>query len=272
MKETGIIMSGDHPLKCLDGTKTQTRRVIKPQPTKPLVYRTVRGRPELEYWYEPDNGGIARAYDCPYGQVGDRLRVKETWATENCYNHLKPSEIPQSAKIFYLATDGYDPFKMGIVRPSIFMPRWASRILLEITEVRAEKLQSITEEDTKAEGVNGYLVEKLSGGNDYRVFKEYHHDAYPLIDHADIGDIVRFIAPNLGYAAFQSRNPKCNTGALNIPGKEVFNYVGSIEPNYKRAFKILWDSLNAKRGYGWESNPCLWVISFKLLKVAPKGY
>ena len=93
-------------------------------------------------------------------------------------------------------------------KPSIFMPRWASRITLEIEDVRVERLQEITEEDAKAEGIFAY-----------------------------------------GYEA-----GLCGEGSI-------------IElPTYIEPFMELWDSLNAKRGYGWAENPWVWVISFRRIE------
>ena len=192
MKETPIIMSGNHPRLILDLLKTQTRRVIKPQPE----LSAFDFAPYL--WKGTNYDHLMLESKCPYSQVGDRLWVKETWATENRYNNLKPSELPQTAKIWYLADCDYDPFQVGIIRPSIFMPRWASRILPVITEVRVERVQDITAGDCTKEGI-------------------------PYED----GDYVSM---------------------------KVFE-----------KFHLLWDSLNAKRGYGWETNPWVWCLSFKVV-------
>ena len=215
MKETPIIMSGNHPRLILDGIKTQTRRVVSPKTSmvgegtvdwskfcwdgseefdfgdacysidsdfipddmkgqligvKKAPLPLVDGQANEYYPYEhqylhvpsrwSEDGTIYRIY--PKWDVGDRLWVKETWATENRYNHLKPSQIPQTAKLWYLSDCGFDPynpFAMGKIRPSIFMPRWSSRILLEIIELRAERLRDVSEADAIAEG--GYSVEEF---------------------------------------------------------------------------------------------------------------
>ena len=133
----------------LDGTKTQTRRIVKARDLEWMdVHQGLR---------EPDN-----AERCPYGQPGavvdsghriggDRLYVREAWAAPHAYDHLPPRLIPQDARIHYAATED----RGGLLwRPSIHMPRWASRITLEITDVRVERLQSISTADALAEGVN----------------------------------------------------------------------------------------------------------------------
>ena len=123
----------------LDGRKTVTRRIVKARDLEWMdVHQGLR---------EPDN-----AERCPYGQPGgDRLYVRETWAAPHAYDHLPPRLIPQDARIHYAATED----RGGLLwRPSIHMPRWASRILLEITEVRVERLQEISEADAKAEGAD----------------------------------------------------------------------------------------------------------------------
>lgn len=326
MKETPIIMSGNHPKLILDGIKTQTRRVVSPvtsivgegkvdwsnfdweQKTEfdfgdsrysteseyvpdelkgqligikkaPAVF--VDGYADEYYPYEhqylhvpwnwKENGTIFRIYS--RYEVGDRLWVKETWATEKRYNHLKPSEIPDTAKIYFLdrgihSAGSYSLFtEMGKIRPSIFMCEWMSRILLEITGLRVERVQDISEADAQAEGANSFLLDKLIGGTKYRMLKTYHHECYPLVDHADEGEIVTFQCPNMGFARLHHTQWKEGQDPVfRIPGEEVFDYVGAAEPNYRNGFRILWDFLNAKRGYGWEVNPWEWPISFKVVK------
>jgi hypothetical protein len=139
MKETGIIMSGNHPKLIIDGVKTQTRRVIKP--TKETEWLLCSGWDD-SYIKDPGNELISH---CPYGQVGDRLWVKETF-------------VPtfRGLDCLYKADEyGKEPnlFPVSGWKPSIFMPRWASSITLEITEIRVERVQEITEEDAEAEGV-----------------------------------------------------------------------------------------------------------------------
>lgn len=86
---------------------------------------------------------------CPYGQPGDRLWVREAWATHACLDKVPPRDLVFQ-DVVYLA-DGQP--RKGKYRPAMFMPRWASRILLEVIAVRVERLQDITEDQAIAEGI-----------------------------------------------------------------------------------------------------------------------
>lgn len=166
MKEHPILFSGPMVRALLAGTKTQTRRMVKPVK-----------HPDLGNVYDP--GVLAREPQhvieraCPYGQPGDRLWVKETWRTAKSLDAKSPATIGEMcidagyrtpwAPLAYEA-DGHRNsewrgFEMGCdaepgkTRVSIHMPRWASRITLEITAVRVERLQDISEADCRAEGL-----------------------------------------------------------------------------------------------------------------------
>jgi hypothetical protein len=160
-KERPILFSGPMVRALLDGSKTQTRRVVKPQPIEdarfvggyyvPGPKRTETSKIAVEAPY------VHLA--CPYGQPGDRLWVREAF-------DFLPSggpDQPQACEIVYWATGSteprsaphdYNPMIYGHqkVRPSIHMPRWASRITLEITRVRVVRLQDISDADCVAEG------------------------------------------------------------------------------------------------------------------------
>ncbi|KQJ07405.1 hypothetical protein [Escherichia coli] len=161
--ERGMIFNGEMVRAILDGRKTQTRRIMKIQPSD--GFHPTHNGFDLDskaHWYTPGvvdkNGylqpakkdvfGVAdenEGYTCPFGAVGDRIWVRETWARYN---------IDQdSHDMAYRATTPEDWPKEGRWRPSIHMPRWASRILLEITDVRVERLNDISEEDARAEGI-----------------------------------------------------------------------------------------------------------------------
>lgn len=138
MKERGMIFNADMVRAILDGRKTQTRRPIKWKQTR---FTEIGEREDGSYW--PWSEDAEHACDfwhpCPFGAVGDRIWVREAFA----------SGLSTKSTLAYRAThkredleDGfYDTIKWT---PSIHMPRWASRILLEITGVRVERLQSIT--------------------------------------------------------------------------------------------------------------------------------
>lgn len=134
MKEHPILFSTEMVKAILEGRKTQTRRVI----SKPERYEHIRNCD----------------FCCPYGQVGDRLWVRETWALlagdeglDYFVYKANPDDAKEMAEI--MATDHQVKW-----HPSIFMPKDASRITLEITEIRVQKLQEISYEDIGKEGVN----------------------------------------------------------------------------------------------------------------------
>lgn len=145
VKERPILFSGPMVRAILDGRKTQTRRVVKADV------------PAEAYADDDDHSGDGwwrHICKCPYGIPGDRLWVRETWHTNN------------TEEVVHFRADypGCDPFNedecgedCSLVgekwRPSIFMPRSASRITLEITDVRVERLQEISEADAIAEGM-----------------------------------------------------------------------------------------------------------------------
>lgn len=126
MKERPILFSGPMVRAILDGRKTQTRRPVKPQ----LFVAT------------PSMFDFSK---CPLGQPGERLWVRETWMMGTMLGMHKGQERP----IAIYRADG--EIKMSW-RPSIHMPRWASRITLEITRVWVERVRDITEEDAMKEG------------------------------------------------------------------------------------------------------------------------
>jgi hypothetical protein len=192
MKEHPISFTSEMVRAILDGRKTQTRRVIKPtQKTEWLLCNDWAD----SFIKNPDNFLVMA---CPYGQSGDHLWVRETFAVQPelwAEGHgLQP--------IHYPATTPKEQIEDYVFKPSIYMPRWASRITLEIVNVRVERVQEITQEDSKAEGIQ---------------------------------------VPN---------------------GNYIFNGVYEYRP----LFIELWNSINAKRGYGWDVNPWVWVIGFKKLE------
>lgn len=206
MKETGLIYGTEMVRAILEGRKSQTRRTrglekINENPDEWgfsfLHSFSATEWHQREEFYFMHTSGEQIGVKCPYGGVGDLLYGKEVWGVSPDLNNVKPSDIPIYEPIWYKATDtmGHVDFKW---RSSRFMPKRMARIWQEITRVRPERLDAITEEDAKAEGVVTCLNAAFT---DYR-----HH------------------------------------------------------------FMVLWDSLNTKRGHGWETNPWCWVIESKRIE------
>lgn len=133
MKDRPILFNAAMVRAVLDDSKTQTRRAVKPQP-----YEGGRS----EHW---SNSELPQF--CPYGQPGDRLWVRENF----CYADSLGQSLQDPRTIIYTST--HDGDRPRAAKPSIHMPRWASRITLEIVSVRVERLQDISEADAKAEGI-----------------------------------------------------------------------------------------------------------------------
>ena len=139
MKDHPIIFSAPMVRALLEGRKTQTRRLA----WKPLVIAiATEGHPTEE---------VRDASLWQRVQPGDRLYVREAWKPHSLYDHMAPRDMPQ-AKVFYLADDAYSP-SGSRGRPGIHMPRWASRLTLTVTAAKVERLQAITEDDARAEGI-----------------------------------------------------------------------------------------------------------------------
>ena len=159
MKERPILFSGPMVKAILEGRKSQTRRVMKPQPIK-LPYDHIFPSGEHGLMSDtPHQYGSSMAHFCPYGKVGDRLWVRETLRRAESGT---PTRYLDGCPVMRDGESIDWPFKRS-PWPSIFMPRWASRISLEITGVRVERLQEITEEDAVAEGCE-LMVGVTAGG------------------------------------------------------------------------------------------------------------
>ena len=202
MKERPIIFSGEMVQAILDGRKTQTRRVMKLQPLDtPLPMNDGSGWVFLTEIY-PNHGKVGR---CRYGIPGDRLWVRETCNISDTKDAVM--YLGNGGKLGPTApADSENWCRTWKTCPSIHMPRWASRITLEIVNVRVEMVKEISEKDAEAEGVCATVVATTRTD-----------------DNGDSVEILTAIAP----------------------------------------FSELWDSINAKRGYGWDANPWVWVIEFK---------
>ncbi|MBD8194357.1 hypothetical protein IFR35_23460 [Pseudomonas fluorescens] len=160
IKERPILFSAPMVRAILEGRKTVTRRTVKPQPEVRMVdmigpmltFKNKRGG----HWLYP-NAKAQIIADCPYGKPGDRLWVRETCLINDFRDINVPEEERANCEILYRA-DGVPDWEGDEAlirwRPSIHMPRWASRILLEITDVRVERLQDISRADIRAEGLH----------------------------------------------------------------------------------------------------------------------
>ena len=210
MKEKPIIFSTPEVRAIQEGRKTMTRRMIKPQPEIDTRYETAvieDGKLKIYARGIGDLWETRRIYKMPY-HVGDILWVRETW---RC-NSVGKAGNTEMATIEYKVGIGRNIHDITPVqalyfgskanwRPSIHMPRACARIFLEVKSVRVERLQDISQEDARAEGV-----------------KPYHYG------------------------------------------------VGGT--SYKNAFLDVWNSLNAKSDYSWDSNPWVWVIEFERVEQA----
>lgn len=171
-KERPILFSGPMVCAILQGLKTQTRRIVKPQPREITVSGahleglwTCKG--SIEYRVTPRTAkNIAEA--CPYGQPGDRLWVRERWDFRDWqWNKDRKVRIAYAAdgeQVDRIAPLGWNATVYGAERwrPSIHMPRWASRINLEVTAVRVERLQDIADADAEAEGVRTAIISDMA--------------------------------------------------------------------------------------------------------------
>lgn len=163
MKERPILFSKPMVLALLAGTKTQTRRVVKPQPAGKFIgllerpIRSMQEAPVLRAWFGAGPGeGTSVEVTCPQGKTGDQLWVREAWRADSDFDGMPPRDLGEGAHVWYEAGAGLSGLRglsrQGKLRPSMFMPRWASRITLEVTGVRVERLQDISEVDARAEG------------------------------------------------------------------------------------------------------------------------
>ena len=238
-REKPILFSAPMVRAILDGSKSQTRRVVKLK-----SHHTIEERDDGKPWpwmYDGDRDAD-HWLPCPYGQPGDRLWVRETWG--DC---TKGADIMGGTKYdapWYRAdADAYGLLGhdgLGAVyseeikwRPSIHMPRWASRITLDITGVRVERLQDISEADAQAEG-----CDRLS-------------DDEPGYVHRDDPDfnICHRCGGTRLYTAFSGSG-----GAL--PDTDCLEC-----DTYAKRYRHLWEGINGPGS--WNENPWVWAIEFR---------
>ncbi|MFS9902128.1 hypothetical protein WKU74_11775 [Salmonella enterica] len=191
MKERGMIFNAEMVRAILDGRKTQTRRPFDWK-RQPAMEMAERDDGSLWPWAEDCERGGDIWFACPYGEIGDRIWVRETWQV--IHDHIDESShveyrtyapsIPKE-KDRYWHTVYAEHFgdesreDRGFPwRPAIHMPHWASRITLEITDVRVERLRGLSEEDAKSEGIIPSAGGVLPGW-EYRInFRDLWMDIY----------------------------------------------------------------------------------------------
>lgn len=197
MKERGILFSSPMVRALLAGTKSQTRRALRVQPDshhweslpgyelKRSKIVTIKERCAVKFSHSiPQNREWDTALDwllCPYGQPGDRLWVRETWG----YDWYDDGQTRAWKRPVYRADPGAQPSDQGDPapwRPSIHMPRRLSRILLEVTDVRVERLQAISEADALAEGVFSWWREQDDPASDHPEPRELYRQLWESIN------------------------------------------------------------------------------------------
>lgn len=195
MKERPILFSAPMVRAILAGTKTQTRRVCKPAQSYSLSKVVEvpdpleRGQVYNGSHFGDEEGDVQ--FPSPYGGRGERLWVRETFSGPWCMEAqdgiaaAPPSKWGESSEIWYWA-DGEPTYgDWTRPRPSIHMPRWASRITLEVTGVRVERLQDISKADALAEGI----VQLRDGGFGLPA-GEHYHAADPRISYWSLWDHI----------------------------------------------------------------------------------
>lgn len=174
MNQRPIILKAHEVRGILDGKQTQLRRIVKRQPEQGRVMKPRRNRAGNIVWMswkgepkdaKPPHYIYGAGWDlckCPFGQVGDLLWGRETWAVNRAKGAVRP--IIYRADLHcepnsYAKHCAEDPVIVEKWSPSTHMPRWASRILLEIVSVRVERLQDISVEDCIAQGCSSQFRE-----------------------------------------------------------------------------------------------------------------
>ena len=193
MKNIPILLNSEMVNAILQGKKTQTRRKVKmPSQYEHIGYAYTNhslDHIKVVVMEEDDTEDGEEIYIIiePKAKKGDVFWVREGWTTESSYDATKPSLIPKDALIFYIADEEWDYYALpGKKRPSIFMPKWVCRLFLEVTDVRLERLDGISQEDAKGEGIKSRHLNKGSG----KIFKRYFN--YFTNDYTCLSSILSF--------------------------------------------------------------------------------
>jgi len=239
-KERPILFSTPMVQALLEGRKTQTRRIIKPQPSPRATefYHSVKGgwpktpwHARLELPSDPGYYEVTDLYKCPYGTVGDILWVRETFIQGQKMDGEEMFVYDDNGhpidKTWYRADGDLDKWFNGDAmvevpwKPSIHMPKSAARLWLELTDIRVERVQDISEEDAIAEGVESRLEERL-------ISKPVHYKVY-----------------------------------YNGPGDDsTYSSSASV------SFETLWQKINGPESL--QANPWIWALTLKVLSTTGK--
>ena len=232
MSARPILFSGAMVRAILAGGKTQTRRVVKPQPPYGCEY-AINGAQSAAVlqsgevtFVPPTPRSNDHLLPCPYGAPGDTLWVRETWAARLDVDPT--ADVEKARHYLRFAADGEDLSNArhdygGRWRPSIHMPRWASRLTLRVTSVRVERLHAITEDDARAEGVASWW-ERATYDEARGISARWDH-----------------ISAHRGW--------------------------GKTQPDFRGAFGALWSRINGAAS--WDANPWVWVVEFERVGAAP---
>jgi hypothetical protein len=243
MKSRPILFSGPMVRALLAGTKTQTRRIVKPN----------AWAEEGDCDYTGQCVKVGEYIDlrrCPYGQPGDRLWVRETW--QQYFDDEMPADRPRGPRgtmgvpatpnrksfAFYRADGEAASAEHGAARwcTPIYMPRWASRITLEITGVRVERLQEISEHDAKAEGIDPLFTDDDMAARPELAFCRGKWSNYLWHGH---------------HGQYGMGNAKSDAWPYQFSGYD----------KARDSYSSLWESINGPGS--WDANPWVWIVSFR---------
>jgi hypothetical protein len=231
-KDRGMLFKPEMVAAILDGRKTQTRRICREQPadfwTDAVFEKCDKDDPDdiLSWWLRcgpddpEDQWGLMSQRDA-YA-AGDRI-----WVREGLRFADGPPVYPDGTKVKNVPAEFFERDYVRDWLSPIHMPRWASRIVRPIERVRLERIQDISEEDARAEGVPP--------------------------NHS--GDLATFDPEAQGYL--------CREGLAHIESDPEGDWDGGYFRTGLEAFRSLWDSINGKRGFTWDKNPWVWVYDFE---------
>lgn len=228
--ERGILFKGAMVKAILSGAKTQTRRIVSLQgrlgyPVGEITSANAEGFKA---------GLLEFSWKCPFGKIGDHLWVKETFAYTDSSFNVEPGYVYRATDPDWSSLEG---FKWT---PSIFMPRRARRITMEITGIRVQKLSDINGQDSIAEGIEPYTVDGIT------TFKDYCTGRYNRSARASYESLWNSI----------HSKPKPIYGK----DKKITHYVSYPWVNVQET--------REHRGKPWHvhGNPLVWALEFKRVK------